>query len=136
MPEGLNDNLEEGEICDDNEEFNIEQSNITKSSDVVIRERTNLTTECFQSLNHANNKSLHSNNSEIPYQSTVFPALNNDLENELENFHNYEVDDGKFFMNQRMMDEDQSDDESKVSNFQGIMEFFFIEYEYNRIFGY
>ncbi|KAL3993740.1 hypothetical protein ACH3XW_18820 [Acanthocheilonema viteae] len=131
MPKGLNDDLEEGEICDDDEEFNINKSNVTEYSDVAINKRMNLTTKCFQSLHHANSESLHSDSLEIPNQLAIFPEINDDnLENKSEDFHNYEMDeedDKKCFLDQRVIDDDQLDDELKVSNFQDEL----VEYQSN-----
>lgn len=142
MLRNLSDDLEEGEICDD-EEIDIKQSSIAKYSSIAINERTNLTRNCVQSLYHANCGSLHSNsNLEIPYQSVVSPKINGDNlqrsnneegENEAEkdkseDFHGYEVseeNEEECFLDHRMMDEDESENELKASNFQGMIKFLF-----------
>lgn len=131
MPKSLNDDLEEGEICDDDEEFNIKQSNATKHSDLVINERTDLSRKCVHSFLHrAKSKSLNSNDLEIPHYSAVFPEINDDnLVNRSKNLYNCEVDetaDKECFLDQDVVNEDQSDDELRVSNFQGTVGFFLL----------
>uniref|UniRef100_A0A0R3RXK8 CCHC-type domain-containing protein n=1 Tax=Elaeophora elaphi TaxID=1147741 RepID=A0A0R3RXK8_9BILA len=136
----FNDDLEEGEIRDDDEEINIKQSNVTKYSGIAISERTNLTTKRFQSSHDVSSESLHSKNLKIPYQSTVKISDDNLKENNYgkegekagdksKEFHDYEVDedDGECFLDQRMTDEDQSDEELKDLNFQDEL----VEYQSN-----
>ncbi|CAG9536649.1 unnamed protein product [Cercopithifilaria johnstoni] len=125
MPKRLNDDLEEGEIFDDDEEFNNQQSNVTEYSSAVISEGTNLTIKCFQSLYHANSESLHSNNLEIPYQTAVFPEINGDnlKKDKSEIFDNYEENDKECFLDKRVVDEDQPDNELKVLNSEDELEY-------------
>uniref|UniRef100_A0A1I7VBH4 Uncharacterized protein n=1 Tax=Loa loa TaxID=7209 RepID=A0A1I7VBH4_LOALO len=143
MPKSLSDDLEEGEICDD-EEIVIKQSNIAEYSNKAISERTNLTAECFQSSYLVSSGSLCSNNNlEIPYKSVVSSEINDDYlqvnsdeeekkaeEDKCEDFLCYEVDEEdneECFLHHKIMDMDESEDELKVTNFQDEL----VEYQSN-----
>ncbi|KAK6104381.1 hypothetical protein QQG55_16050 [Brugia pahangi] len=132
MPKSLSDDLEEGEIFD-NEETVINQSNVNEYSNSGSNERTNLTEKkCFQSLTYGHNGSFHSNNNlKIPYQSAICAESNEDNlqacndekeENMLEDIHDYELndeeDDEECFLDHWMIDEDELEDELNVANFQ------------------
>ncbi|VDK85440.1 unnamed protein product [Litomosoides sigmodontis] len=121
MSKSLNDDLEEGEICDDDEGFNIKQSNAVIHSDLTINERTDLSRKCLQSLYRAKSESLNSNDLEIPHQSAVLSEINDDnLRDKSENRYDKvdETADKECFFDHDVMDENESDVELRVSNFQ------------------
>ncbi|EJW84071.1 hypothetical protein WUBG_05019 [Wuchereria bancrofti] len=141
MPKSLSDDLEEGEIFD-NEETVIKQSNVNEYSNRGSNERTNLTKKkCFQSLNYGHNGSFHSNNNlKIPYQSAISVELNKDNlqasndekeENMSEDIHDYELndedDDEECFLDHWLIDEDELEDEFNVADFQDEL----VEYQSN-----
>ncbi|VDO48144.1 unnamed protein product, partial [Onchocerca flexuosa] len=131
MRRSLTHDLEEGEICDD-EEIDINQPVVAEYSSTSMNERT----KCFQSLYHINSKSLYSNsNSKIPYQSALYSQINGGnlqasnnekeenetKEDKSECFHDCEVNeenDEEYFLDHKMIDEDESEDELKVTDFQ------------------
>ncbi|KAM3719769.1 Protease Do-like 2, chloroplastic [Dirofilaria immitis] len=133
MPKSFTDDVEEGEICDD-EEIDINQFNIIEDSSALI----NRGTKYFQSLYHGNNKALLSNtNSEIPHQSAIYPKINegdnlqiNDnkeedseaKENKPKNFYDCDMNeknDEEYFLDHKVTDENESEDEFKVANSRG-----------------
>uniref|UniRef100_A0A8R1TKS1 Uncharacterized protein n=1 Tax=Onchocerca volvulus TaxID=6282 RepID=A0A8R1TKS1_ONCVO len=132
MPRSLTHDLEEGEICDD-EEIDINQPDVAEYSSASINERT----KCFQSLNHNSSKSLYSNNnSKIPYQSAIYSQINGDnlqasnnekeknetTEDKSECFDDYEVNEEN---DEEYLDE--SEDELEVTDFQDEL----VEYQSN-----
>lgn len=139
MSRRLSNDLEEGEICED-EEIPAKQSNAGEYSITVNIEEINSAVKCFQSSDHVNAGSLHSNcYLEIPCQSAMSPEAstdnqqesNVDVENEAddksEDSNDCEVNeeyDEESCSDHRMLNKNESDDSNSM-NFQGMIEFYF-----------